>query len=166
VLAQIAANLVLALMWAFLFTPFVIENFVFGFILGAVVVFFWQKLWQSQSGAPGCFYLRRIWDIFFLMLIFLREVVKSCYAVMRLVFTPGHKMRSGLITFETELKTPLGLILLSNMITVTPGSFVIEISPDNKVLLIHVFDIVDEGAETFKRDVRVYFEDNIRKVTE
>jgi len=162
--AQASANLVIALMWAFLFTPFAIENFVFGALLGAVVVYFWQKLWQRQ--APERFYLHRVWGVFFLLFIFLREIIKSCWAVMRLVFTPGHKMRSGLIAYETKLKTPLGIILLSNMITITPGSFVIEISPDNRFLLIHVFDIVDEGAETFKRDVRVYFEDNIRKVTE
>jgi len=163
-MAQIAANFILALMWAFLFTPLAFENFVFGWLLGLVIVYFWNKLWQRHS--PECFYLRRVWDIFFLCLIFLREIAKSCWVVMRLVFTPGHKMRSGLIAYETELKTPLGIILLSNMITITPGSFVIEISPDNKVLLIHVFDIVDEGAETFKRDVREYFEENIKKVTE
>ena len=163
-MAQIAANFILALMWAFLFTPFAFENFVFGWLLGLVIVYFWQKLWQGES--PSRFYLRRVWDILFLAFIFLREIIKSCWGVMRLVFTPGHKMRSGLIAYETELKTPLGIILLSNMITITPGSFVIEVSPDNKMLLIHVFDIVDEGAETFKRDVRVYFEDNIRKVTE
>jgi multicomponent Na+:H+ antiporter subunit E len=163
-LAQIAANLVIALMWALLFTPFAIENFVFGLLLGLIVVYFWQKLWQRES--LDCFYPRRLWDIIYLCYVFLREIIKSCWEVMRLVFTPGLKMRSGLIAYETDLKTPLGIILLSNMITVTPGSFVIEISPDNKVLLIHVFDIVDEGAATFKRDVRENFENNIRKVTE
>ena len=163
-LAQIAANLVIALMWAFLFTPFAFENFVFGYMLGAVVVYFWQKLWQKQP--PDRFYLHKVWDVLFLCYMFLREIIKSCWIVFRLVFTPGLKMRSGLIAYETKLKTPLGIILLSNMITITPGSFVIEVSPDNKVLLIHVFDIVDEGAESFKRDVREYFEANIRKVTE
>ena len=162
-LAQISANLILALMWAFLFTPLTIENFVFGWLLGLVCVYFWHRLWPKKDSG---FYPRKLWDIIFLILIFLREITKSCFTVMRLVFTPGHKMRSGLIHYETELTTPLGVILLSNMITITPGSFVIEISPDNKILLIHVFDIVDAEAETFKREVRTYFEDNIRKVVE
>jgi multicomponent Na+:H+ antiporter subunit E len=48
------------------------------------------------------------------------------------------------------------------MITITPGSFVVEVSPDNKTLLIHVFDFADE--EEFKREIREYFEDNIRRV--
>ena len=150
-------------MWTFLYTSFTIENFVGGWILGLVIVYGWQRLWKRLG--PGYFYPRKLWEIIFLILIFLREVGKSCFIVMRLVFTPGHKMRSGLITYETQLTTPLGLILLSNMITITPGSFVIEISPDNKVLLIHVFDSADD-PESFKRDVRVYFEDNIRKVVE
>jgi len=119
-------------------------------------VYFWQRR------GSGYFYPRKLWEIAFLLLIFLREVVKSCFLVMRFAFARGNKMRSGLITYETKLTTPLGLILLCNMITITPGSFVIEVSPDNKILLIHVFHFTD--AETFKRDVRVCFEENIRKV--
>jgi len=162
--AQISANFLLAFMWGFLFTPFAIENFIFGWLLGLVSVYFWQRLWPRRDS--GYFYPRKLWNIIFLMWIFLREITKSCFLVMRLVFTPGHKMRSGLITYETELTTPLGVILLSNMITITPGSFVIEISPDNKVLLIHVFDLTDAEGESFKHEVRVYFENNIRRALE
>jgi multicomponent Na+:H+ antiporter subunit E len=120
-------------------------------------VYFWQRRISRY------FYIRQLWDIIFLLLIFLREIIKSCFLVMRLVFTPGHKMRSILITYETELTTPWQVILLSNMITISPGSFVIDISPDNKVLLIHVFDSPD--AETFQRGIRTHFEDNIRRAT-
>ena len=155
-LEQIAINLIFALMWTFFHTPFTINDFLCGWLLGLIIVFFWQK--QSSS----YFYLRQLWDIIFLMLIFFREVFKSCLQVTRVVLTPGMKMRSGLITYETALTTPWHVVLLANMITITPGSFVIEISPDNRVFLIHVFNLTD--AESFKREIRVYFEDNIRKV--
>ena len=157
-LVQIVMNLIFALMWMFLFTPVAIQNFFGGWLFGLVIVYFWQRR------SPGYFYLQKVWDIIFLMLVFLREVIKSCFVVMRLVFTPGNKMRSGLITYETELTAPWQLVMLSSMITISPGSFVIEISPDNKVFLIHVFDFADE--ESFRRDIRVYFEDNIKRVAD
>ena len=157
-LGQIAINSVFALVWMFLHAPYNVYNFLGGWLLGLVIVYFWQRQ------APGGFYLRKVWDVIFLILVFLWEVFKSCFAVMRLVFTPGNKMRSGLITYETELTAPWQLVMLSSMITISPGSFVIEISPDNKVFLIHVFDFADE--ESFRQDIRVYFEDNIKRVAD
>jgi multicomponent Na+:H+ antiporter subunit E len=157
VIAQISANLIVALMWVFLLTPFSVTNIFVGWLLGLVVVYFWRRR------ASSYFYPRKLWEIIVLTFVFLREVTKSAFLVMRHVFTPGTiKIQPVLIAYETGLTTPLGIILLSNMITITPGSFVVEISPDNKVLLIHVFHAPE--PELFERDVRVYFEANIKKV--
>jgi multicomponent Na+:H+ antiporter subunit E len=155
--AQIASNLIIALTWTFLLTPFSMENMYIGWIFGLIVVYFWQR----RTG--GYFYPRKLWEIIYLTYVFLREVTKSAFQVMSFVFTPGTiKTQPVLIPYETGLTSPFGIILLSNMITITPGTFVVEISPDNKVLLIHAFHAPD--VEALKRDVREYFEANIRKV--
>jgi multicomponent Na+:H+ antiporter subunit E len=53
--------------------------------------------------------------------------------------------------------------LLAALITLTPGSVVIEISPDNKVLYIHAMDIPELSDGVFRS--KLQFEEAIRKVT-
>jgi multicomponent Na+:H+ antiporter subunit E len=154
-LGQIAVNLILALIWTFLHTPLTFQDFLVGWLLGLFIVFIVNR----QS--PGDFYLRRLWNLFFLVLIFFREILKSCMVVMRLVFAPRAKPRSGIITYETALTTPWHVVLLANMITIIPGSVVLEISPDNRIFYIHILDFSD--ADEVRRDIRNTLEANIRR---
>ena len=52
---------------------------------------------------------------------------------------------------------------LANMITLTPGTLVIDISDDRSILYIHAMDI--EDAEKAIHDIRVSFEKAIQEVS-
>ena len=53
--------------------------------------------------------------------------------------------------------------MLSNLITLTPGTLVVDVSPDNKVLYIHAIDI--EDAEETIDSIRNSFEKAILEVS-
>ena len=63
-----------------------------------------------------------------------------------------------------ELTNEYGLAILACIITSTPGTIWMSYEPKQRVLLIHVFDLVDEAtwirmiAERYERPLREIFE--------
>jgi multicomponent Na+:H+ antiporter subunit E len=64
---------------------------------------------------------------------------------------------------ETSLESDLEVTLLSLLLTLTPGSVVMEVSHDNKVLYIHAMDIPELSDLVLRSRDR--FEEAIKKVT-
>lgn len=72
-------------------------------------------------------------------------------------------MEPGIFAFETELEKDWEITILSNLITLTPGTFVIDISDDNKTLYIHSVDIAN--VEQARKDIKSSFEKAIKEVS-
>ncbi len=54
------------------------------------------------------------------------------------ILTPKMRMRPAFLDIPVELKSNLGLLLFSNLVSMTPGSLSIDLSPDRKMLRVHV----------------------------
>lgn len=85
------------------------------------------------------------------------DAEKSLELQPRLNLTPG------IFTLETDLERDVEVTLLAMLITLTPGSVVLEISPDHKCLYIHGMDLPESIDSVNKSKLR--FEDKIRQVT-
>ncbi len=72
-------------------------------------------------------------------------------------------MRPGIFAYPTVLKKDWEITVLSNLITLTPGTLVVDVSPDNKILYIHAIDI--EDAEETIDSIRNSFEKAIMEVS-
>ena len=72
-------------------------------------------------------------------------------------------MTPGIFALETELEKDWEITILSNLITLTPGTCVLEVSDDNKTLYIHAMDIDD--VEQAKLDIKNTFEKAIKEVS-
>lgn len=75
---------------------------------------------------------------------YLAEVVKSNLMIAWDVLTPTDKGSPGIIC----LPLPEGLrdgqiLLISNLITMTPGSLTLDLSPDRRTLVLHVLYLGD-----------------------
>ncbi len=79
------------------------------------------------------------------------------------IIKPKLDIKPGIISFETDLEGDIEVTLLALLLTLTPGSVVVEISPNNKVLYIHAMDIPGLSDGVFQSKLR--FEEAIRKVT-
>jgi len=66
------------------------------------------------------------------------EIIKSSLAIIRIIFNSKRPVRQALVTFETDLKTPVARALLANSITLTPGT--ITVSVDGSCYTVHCLD--------------------------
>ncbi len=154
---QILLNFFLAFLWMFFESSTSLSTFVIGYLLGLLILFFMRKLFQSR------FYLFRLFAVIHLTLIFFKELIFSNIAVLKVVLRPKLDIRPGIFSFETNLTKEWEITLLSNLITLTPGTLVVKISPDHKTLYVHAMDIddVDEAIES----IRASFEKAIMEVS-
>ena len=91
-----------------------------------------------------------------LALVFIKELIKSNIAVLRVVLNPWLRVRSGVIAVPTELTNDVALTMLANMITLTPGTLTLDISPDRRYLYVHTLNLDD--PEDVKQEIRQAFE--------
>jgi len=134
---QILLNFVLALTWMFLQVSYDPITFVVGYILGLFILFLMRRFFTER------FYLLRVIAIINLILLFLKELVLSNIAVLKTVIKPKLDMQPGIFALPTELKKDWEITLLANLITLTPGTLVVDVSDDQKVLYIHAMDVPD-----------------------
>ncbi|MCE6951094.1 Na+/H+ antiporter subunit E [Cereibacter sphaeroides] len=76
------------------------------------------------------------------------DILRSNFAVAWLILTGGRhgRRRSGFVEIPLRLRSPSALALLAVVITATPGTAWLEHDAETGVLLLHVFDLVDEDA--------------------
>ena len=148
-------NIVLAIVWISLTGHLTYTNFIFGFILGYIVIF----LTRPQEGCSK--YLKRIPSIFGFSIFFLWELVKANIKVAYDVVTPKNYMRPGIVSYKLEARSDLEITLLMNLISLTPGTLSLDVSSDKKVLYIHA--MYADNIDVFRNQMR-HFECRLLEV--
>lgn len=89
----------------------------------------------------------RRWDLLpRLVAIVLYDIVRSNIAVTRIILEGARRERkSGFLTIPLDLRDPTGLAVLAVILTSTPGTAWLDYNSSRGTLLLHVFDLVDEG---------------------
>ncbi|MEK4486843.1 Na+/H+ antiporter subunit E [Psychrobacillus sp. FSL H8-0484] len=143
---QILLNVFIALTWMFLSVSFKPTTFIIGYLIGILMLFMLRKSFNSR------FYMGRVWAVIKLIMLFLKELTLSNISVLKLIIKPDMPIRPAIFAMPTVLEQDWEITLLSSLITLTPGTIVIDISDDNKTLYIHAieFDDVDEAIDSIK----------------
>lgn len=137
---EILANLLLALTWAAMTGDMTEGSILVGFVLGYVILYFLQDLLGLSLKTL------KILPLMGLAAFFLRNLVAASLQVAYDVVTPKHLMRPGVIALPLEAETDEEITLLAGLITLTPGTLVLDVSPDRKKLFIHVMYMDDPDA--------------------
>ena len=103
----------------------------------------------------------RPFRILTLFLAFLGAFTLSVFRVARLVLMPQVTIRPGFFRFPLTLTRDFEITLLANLITLTPGTLTVDVSPDRKSLLVHAIDLPD--PEAARREIADGFERLIRE---
>jgi multicomponent Na+:H+ antiporter subunit E len=74
---------------------------------------------------------------------FSRELVQSNIEVALHVMRPRMRFRPGILRIPLEPMSDAQITMLANMLTLTPGTAVLDISQNNSHLIVHVLDIPD-----------------------
>jgi multicomponent Na+:H+ antiporter subunit E len=73
-------------------------------------------------------------------------LVESSAQVAWLALRPGPPPLSAVLRAQLSVKSDLVLTLLVNAITLTPGSMVLEIDRDRRLIYVHVLDVGSQRA--------------------
>ncbi len=151
-------NLLLAIAWAALTGRFEPVNLAFGLGLGFVV------LWFITPNRRSSTYFIRSLRVLEFILFFIFEIIKANLRLAITVLSPRMKLRPAVVAFPLALKTEAGIILLANLITLTPGTLSLDISGDRRVLFIHTIFL--ENPEKFILEIRKGFERRVKEILE
>ena len=138
---QVVINLLLSLFWLLVTGSYTVNNFLLGFILGLLLVYL------LRSVLPGRFYIITLYKVIKLIWVFLIELIKANIDVIRIVLHPSLKNEPAFFTYNTDLKTDWQVVLLSNLITLTPGTIVVGLSDDRTKIYIHAIDFGEKEEE-------------------
>ncbi len=153
---QVLINLFIGFLWMLLQENGTILTFFTGYLVGLFILFALRRYYKTQ------FYLITLLSIINLLVIFAQELFTSSIFVLKRIIQPRINITPGIFILETDLKGDLEITLISLLITLTPGSVVMEVSPDNR-LFIHGMDLPESIIEVTKSKIR--FENAIKKVT-
>ncbi|RVT87032.1 sodium:proton antiporter [Rhodobacteraceae bacterium CCMM004] len=136
-----AANILLTVAWAMLMGSLSLFTLASGFVLGFAILWVLQPL----VGGPDSYFLR-VWYWIKLIVMFHYELVVSSLGVIWDILTPQHLSTPAVIDVPLDVKSDAGILLVTNLISLTPGTLSIDVSPDRKVLRVHAMFAEDPEA--------------------
>lgn len=155
---QFIANIALGLLWMGLSGAQSLRSFLFGYLLGMLFLF----LFNAQNHSAR-FYMKPVFAVIKLFVIFCWEILISNLNVLIYVFRPLSDLKPGIVAMDVDFKTDFELVLLANLITMTPGTMTLDIADDEKCIYIHALDCSD--PESLVQHLRDTFEKTIKEVT-
>lgn len=78
------------------------------------------------------------------IVFYLAKLVQANFFMAYIILSPKMKTLPGFIEFPLKIKSPAGMLLFSNLMSMTPGSLSADISNDRKTLLLHILITTDE----------------------
>lgn len=152
-------NLLLAFSWAALTGDFSFLSLLTGAVLG----FFGLWLSQPLTGIDPN-YFRRFRRSVHLAGFFLWELLISSITVAWDVIRPVPRNKPALIEVPLDVKTDMEILLLTNLISLTPGTLSVDVTDDRETLIVHA--MFADDAEALVRDIKDGFERLIMGVFE
>jgi len=136
-------------------------------ILAGVLVSLILALFLNRSfmnlGLPSLSITRIYFFIIYIFVLF-KEIVKANFDVAYRVLHPKMPIKPGIVVIKTSLKTDIAKTALANSITLTPGTFTLDILGDK--LLIHWINVKDTEIEEASRLIGSKFEKYLRRIFE
>jgi len=133
---------ILALVWAGITGSFSGLNLLFGALVGGVALLLLRNSLAS-SGNIG-----RIRRALSLLVLFLYELMASAFRVAAIVLRPDMKkaIQPAIVAVPLSVTTDAQITLLASLITLTPGTLSVDLSPDRSVLYVHTLKLGDRDA--------------------
>ena len=92
----------------------------------------------------------------------LKEVVVANLRVAAAVIAPAGRLRPAIVAVPLTLDRDAEIALLANLITLTPGTLSLDVSPDRRTLYVHAMTVT--GPDELRREIRDGFERRILEV--
>ncbi|MDH5825292.1 Na+/H+ antiporter subunit E [Sphingobacterium faecium] len=131
-------NLLLSFIWVALTGSMYYTNFLFGFMLGFFI------LWVMNRNEIDQRYFYRVPKTISFLFFFLYQMIIANLQVAYDVITPKYFFKPGIVKYRMDAKSDFEINLLSTFISLTPGTLILDVSDDKKILYIHVMYLHDK----------------------
>ena len=148
-IATIVRIVLMTLAWAALQGSFGVGTLLLGALFSAAVLYISNPLLSPEGEQPVGQRRRpllRTWRVLVLILVFLRELVFSAVEVVWYVFQPSLSIRPAIIKYPLTVETDREITTLANLISLTPGTLSMDVSPDRSALYIHAITVDTEDG--------------------
>jgi multicomponent Na+:H+ antiporter subunit E len=134
-------NLLVSVIWLLLQREPSLGDFAVGFSLGFGLLALFQPVLDSRD------YVRRMLAALKFGAVFSREFIKSCTQLVYLIlFRRADDLYPDFIIYDVAGLTRVEILLLSQCVSLTPGTNTVDISHDFTRLYLHVLDCRDPAA--------------------
>jgi len=155
-------NIVLAFFWSALWGKITLANIGVGFFLS----YFTILLLEQTDVIEDKHYGKRLWRLFTFVLFFTKELMISNIQVAIDVLRISPKYRPAIIKIPLDLSNSKQITLLANVITLTPGTLTLDVSEDEKFILVHTMFYDPANREGFVESIKLGFEQRIKELFE
>lgn len=104
--------------------------------------------------------MRRVVAAVVLAASFVWQLVLSGLATLRIILAPRTAAQPVLMRYEFSPMSEAGAALLASLVTLTPGSTVVDIDMASRSLLVHLLDGRDQAGAA--EGIRRHFERHVR----
>ena len=136
------------------------QNLVVGGVVSITVGLLFGPLFVNAPAKVFQFH-RWFWFIVYIP-VFVWEMAKANFDVAYRVLHPKMPIKPGIVKVKTKLKSEMGKAFLANSITLTPGTFTVDIK--NEYLYIHWINVRYTDIEEATKDIVGRFEPLLLKI--
>jgi multicomponent Na+:H+ antiporter subunit E len=115
----------------------------------------------SKLGLPPLSIKRILFSFVYIIVLFW-EIIKSNFDVAYRIIHPKMPIKPGIVVIKTNLKSDVAKMILANSITLTPGTFTLDVIGDK--FLIHWINVKSEDIDEATSMISKRFEKYLRVI--
>jgi multicomponent Na+:H+ antiporter subunit E len=153
---MLTLNIFLAITWAAVSGELTVSNLLVGFLIGYGV------LWLVSRPLGQTKYFAKVGQVTRFTAYFLWEMLVATLRVAIDIVTPQHLMRPAILAIPVSSESEAETTMLANVVTLTPGTLSLDVSPDGKTLYVHV--MYAEDVEAVRQGIQDGFGQKVHEV--
>lgn len=131
-------------------------HMVLGLIIAILIPMLTSGFWPEKV------YIKSPLTLIKLLGTVLWDIVAANTIVAKLILGKNENLNPAFFYVELDIDTPIGISLLANTISLTPGTVSCDVTPDGKRLLVHALHIEDIPATI--KEIKQRYEAPLKKV--
>jgi multicomponent Na+:H+ antiporter subunit E len=149
-------NVMLAIIWTAL-SGFSFGNLALGFVVGYVILAV-----LAFGGVVPRTYHDKTAAVLSLVLFLIREFLMANVRMAADVVRPVRDLRPGIVAVPLDVETDLEILVLTTLISLTPGTLAVDLSDARDVLYVHVMHVT--SADEARASIKEEFERRVIRV--
>jgi multicomponent Na+:H+ antiporter subunit E len=147
-------------LWLALSSKLDLPKLIAGSVVCLIISLFGAGIY-SKLGLPPISIKRILFSLVYVIVLFW-EIIKANFDVAYRVIHPKMPVKPGIVVIKTCLKSDIAKMILANSITLTPGTFTLDVIGDE--LIVHWINVKTEDIDEATNMIGQRFEKYLRVI--